>query len=50
MKIPDARPGTGTRRGFDLGMARNKTLTLRAIPATICFRYDLGRGSEADVR
>ena len=48
MKSPGARPRT--RRGFDLGIARNKTLTLHAIPATIWFRYDLGRGSEADVR
>jgi hypothetical protein len=49
MKSRGARPRTGTRRGFNLGMARNKTLTLHAIPATICFRYDLGCGSEADV-
>ena len=50
MKSPSTRPGTGTcRRLPSSGWPRNKTLTLHAIPATICFRYDLGRGSEADV-
>jgi hypothetical protein len=29
---------------------RNKTLPLHAIPATVCFGYDLGCSSEADVR
>jgi hypothetical protein len=50
MKSPSARPGTGRAGVFIFGMARNKTLTLHAIPATICFRYDLGGGGEADVR
>ena len=27
----------------------SKTRTLRTIPATVCFRYDLGRGRKADI-
>ena len=40
----------GTRGwGFQSGRARNKALTLRAVSGTVCFRYYLGRGREADV-
>jgi len=49
MKSSGARPGTGTRRGLpSSGWPRNKTLTLRAVPATVCFGYGLGCDCEAD--
>src|SRR5208282_4396091 len=35
--------------GFHLrDRPRNKTLTLRTVPVTICFSYELGRSREAD--
>jgi hypothetical protein len=49
MKSPSRSRGTGDW-GFHLrdGYA-TKALTLRAIPATGCFLYDLGRGGKADI-
>jgi hypothetical protein len=30
------------------GRRRNKALTLRTIPGTVCLRYELGRSGEVD--
>ena len=40
--------GPGTRRGFHSRDGRNKTVMLRAVPATVCFGYGLGCDCEAD--
>ena len=41
--------GNGGLRLPSSGRLRNKVLTLRAVPAAVCFRYDLRRCGEADV-
>jgi hypothetical protein len=37
-------------RGFSSGRLRNKVLTLRAVPATVSFRNQLGREAECWVK
>jgi hypothetical protein len=49
MKNPSRRRGDRRLGLPSSGRLRNKTLTLRAVPATLCFGYDLSRGREADV-
>jgi len=47
---PRRAPGDGDARGASIfGVATQQNTYAARHPATICFRYDLGRSSEADV-